>query len=335
VLPAIAAAAAATVANLVVALIAPSAPGPPRPRTPIDEPAAPALTTPPASPTLPAVLQLRLDTSWGELRLVGGSRAGEGSIVLLPQLRLALDAGRPARALVPLETVVVSHGHLDHLLGVPAWASQRQLQGMRGGRVLCPAGIAGPLEELLAGCAALEGGNPYGVAVAPVRAGDWVDLRRDVRLGFFATSHWVETLGTVVEWTRRRLRPELAGTPAPELQRLRATGHTVTEEVRTRLLAYLADTGPEVFEHEPWLADVEVLVAECTFLRAGDRERARRFGHTHLADLVELAAGLRCRHLVLSHLSRRHRLATGARTIRKALGSAGRPRLHLLNTEWE
>ena len=293
------------------------------------------LTSPPPSPTLPGVQQLRLATSWGELRLVGGSRAGEGSLALLPQLRLALDAGRPARALVPRETVAISHGHLDHLLGLPAWASQRQLQGMRGGRVLCPAGIAEQVRSLLAQCAALEGGNPYGVEVVAVDAGDWVDLRRDLRLGFFRTSHWVETLGVVVEWTRRRLRPELAGTPALELQRLRAAGRTVTEDLRTPLLAYVADSGPDVLELEPWLADVEVLLMECTFLREADRERARRFGHTHLADLVAAAPSLRNRHLVLNHLSRRHRLATGSRMIRSALLARLAPRLHLLNTEWE
>ena len=278
--------------------------------------------------------RLRLATSWGELLLVGGSRAGEGSILLLPQLRLALDAGRPARALVPLETVVLSHGHLDHLLGLPAWASQRQLQAMKGGRVLCPAGIADGVADLLRRCAALEGGKPYDVTVAPVRAGDGVELRRDFRLAFFRTSHWVETLGVLVEWTRRHLRPELAGTPPAELQRLRAAGHEITEELRTPLLAYVADSGPEVFAREPWLAGVEVLVMECTFLRAVDRERARTFGHTHLADVVELAPSLRNRHLVLTHLSRRHRLAAGARTIRTALAGRLAPSLHLLNTEW-
>jgi ribonuclease Z len=236
---------------------------------------------------------------------------------------------------VPLETVAVSHGHLDHLLGLPAWASQRQLQGMPGGRVLCPRSISAAVADLLALCARLEGGSPYAATVVPVGGGDWVDLRRDFRLGFFLTSHWVETLGCVVEWTRRHLRPELAGTPPPELQRLRAAGRTVTEEVRTPLLAYVADSGPEVLAREPWLADVDVLILECTFLRETDRERARRFGHTHLADVVEAAPALRNRHLVLTHLSRRHRLATGSRTIRRALAGRLAPQLHLLNTEWE
>jgi ribonuclease BN (tRNA processing enzyme) len=55
----------------------------------------------------------------------------------------------------------------------------------------------------------------------------------------------------------------------------------------------------------------------------------------HLDDLTEIAPKLRNRHLVLTHLSRRHRLGTGARTIRKALGTGLSPELHLLNVEWD
>ncbi|MFH1176370.1 MAG: MBL fold metallo-hydrolase, partial [Acidobacteriota bacterium] len=265
------------------------------------------------------MLRLRLPTSWGELLVAGGSRAGEASLLLLPQLRLALDAGRPARALVPLSTVAISHGHLDHLLGVPAWASQRQLQGIPGGRLLVPAGLVARIEDLLATCARLEGGKPYGVTASALSPGDRVTLRNDLALRFFATSHWVETLGCCVEWTRKRLRPELAGAPPEELRRLREAGVEVTRQVRTDLLAYLADTGPEVFEREPWLADAEVLIVECTFLRPADRDRARQFGHLHLEDLITLAPRLCNRHLVLTHLSRRHRLAAGERAIRDAL----------------
>ena len=279
--------------------------------------------------------QLRLATSWGELRLAGGSRAGEASLVLLPQLRLALDAGRPARALVPLGDVVVSHGHMDHILGLPAWASQRQLNGIPGGRVYVPPAIAGGVAELLATCARLEGGTPYDVEVIAVSPGEVRPLRRGFELRFFATSHWVETLGCCVEWVRRRLRPELAGLEPAELRRRHGAGEAITEEVRTPLVAYLADTGPEVFAAEPWLAAVEVLVVECTFLRPSERERARRFGHMHLDDLVERAPGLRNRHLVLTHLSRRHRLAPGSRLIRGALAPLLTPQLHLLNVEWE
>ena len=141
--------------------------------------------------------QLNLATSWGDLRLVGGSRAGEGSLVLLPQLRLALDAGRPARALVPLQHVVVSHGHLDHLLGLPAWASQRQLQGIPGGTVWVERSQAAAVADLLAVTGRLEGGKPYDVEVRATAAGESAPLRHGFELSFFATSHWVPTGFTV------------------------------------------------------------------------------------------------------------------------------------------
>jgi hypothetical protein len=38
--------------------------------------------------------------------------------------------------------------------------------------------------------------------------------------------------------------------------------------------------------------------------------------------------------LVLTHLSRRHRIAAGNRKIREALADGLRPELHLLNVEW-
>jgi ribonuclease Z len=280
------------------------------------------------------VRQLNLATSWGDLRLVGGSRAGEGSLVLLPQLRLALDAGRPARALVPMQHVVVSHGHLDHLLGLPAWASQRQLQGIPGGTVWVERSQVAAVGELLGVVGRLEGGKPYDVEVRGVTAGERVTLRPGFELSFFATSHWVPTLGCRIDWTRRHLRPEYAALSPEELRRLREGGTEITEDVRVPLLAYLADTGPEVFEREPWLAAVEVLVTECTFLRPSDLERARRFGHLHLDDLVALAPRLAGRHLVLTHLSRRHRIAAGNRKIRDALANALQPKLHTLNVEW-
>lgn len=265
---------------------------------------------------------------------MGGSRAGEGTLLLLPQLRLALDAGRPARALVPAQTVFVSHTHLDHVLGVLAWASQRQLHGIPPGRLVVPAPQGVAFAHLLERTAALEGGHSYGVQVIEANPESTLPLRPGFELTFFATTHWVPTLGCCLWWTRSRLRPELAGLPSDELARRRAAGEAIGEEVRTPLLAYLGDSDPRVLDLHPWLSHVEVLITECTFLRPGDRERAARFGHTHLEDLAARVPSMANGHLVLTHLSRRHRLASGSRTIRRRL-AAFPGRLHLLNTEWE
>ncbi|MBD3870381.1 MAG: MBL fold metallo-hydrolase [Acidobacteria bacterium] len=279
--------------------------------------------------------RLRLPTSWGELIIVGGSRAGDGTVILLPQLHLALDAGRAHRALPAMTTVVVSHGHVDHLGGIAYWASQRQLQSMGPARLLAPGAIAPGIEGLLATHANLEGGQPYEVEMVPVEAGERFSLRRDFDLVFFPTDHWVPTLGSRLVWRRHRLLSEYAALSGEEIAHRRSAGVTITEEIETNLLAYCADCGPGVLENQPQALAAEVLLIECSFYRSRDRERAVRYGHMHLDDMLESIDRLSCRHLVLLHPSRRHRL----REVEEILADRLRPRLdcslHHLMIDWD
>jgi ribonuclease Z len=279
--------------------------------------------------------RLELDTSWGELVVVGGSRAGEGTLVLLPQLHLALDAGRAHRALPAMKTSLISHGHVDHLGGIAYWASQRQLQSMGPARLLAPRSIASGVEDLLATHARLEGGEAYEVEVIAVEAGECHFLRRDMDLTFFSTDHWVDTLGSRLLWRRHHLLPNFAELSGEEIASLRSAGETVTEDIETNLLAYCADCGPGVLRNQPEALSAEVLLMECSFYRRSDRERAARFGHMHLDDLLAAVDRLSCRHLVMLHASRRHRL----REVEAILDERLRPllncSLHHLMIDWD
>jgi len=278
---------------------------------------------------------LALDTSWGSLTVAGGSRAGEGTLILLPQLRLGLEGGRPHRALAPMNTLLVSHGHMDHIGGLGYWASQRYLNSMGPGTVIASVAIADQLRALLETLAQLEGGRPYDVTVVPVTDGDQRPLRPDVELDFFATDHWVPTLGCRVIWRTQRLLAELAGLTGEEIAQRRRAGLPVTDERRVDLLAYCADSGPGLFATCPEVLAAEVLLVECSFYRPGDRDRAARFGHMHLEDLLAVADRLACRHLVLLHASRRQRL----REVDRFLDEQLRPQLpcalHHLMVDWE
>ena len=279
--------------------------------------------------------RLQLDTSWGRLTVVGGSRAGEGSLVLLPQLRLALDPGRAHRALPPMSTAVVSHGHMDHVGGLGYWASQRYLNAMGPATLIAPEEIIEPLGRLLELHAELEGGTPYQVEIVSVADGATYRFRDDFDLVFFSTDHWVPTLGTRIDWCRQRLRPELVGVPGDEIARRRRAGEGVSEEHRLGLVSYCADSGPALFHRHPEVTGSEVVFVECSFYRPADRARADRYGHLHLEDLVANAGQLRCRHLVLLHASRRHRL----REVERILDAELRPLLdcdmHHLMVDWE
>jgi ribonuclease Z len=279
--------------------------------------------------------QLSLDTSWGPLTLAGGSRAGEGTLVLLPQLRLALDPGRPHRGLPAASVVCVSHGHLDHVGGLGYWASQRFLQNMGAGRVLVPDAIAADVRRLLGLHARLEGGRPYEVEVDGVEAGDERPLRADMTMRFFSTDHWVPTLGCQLVWAKKRLRAELEGLDEADIAARRRAGEAVSQVVEVPLLVYCADTGPALLASRPDLLRSEVVLLECSFFKPADRERAARYGHLHVDDVAASAQRLACRHLVLLHASRRHRL----REVEALVDAEIRPlvgcRVHSLNVDWD
>jgi len=279
--------------------------------------------------------RLQLDTSWGGLRLIGGSRAGEATVILLPQLNLALDPGRALRGLPPMRTVAVSHGHTDHLGGIGYWASQRYLNSMPGATLLVPEPIEGEIRSLLETLARLEGGQPYDVTVVPVTDGARHRLRRDVELVFFATDHWVPTLGTRIVWHKHRLKPELGDLGEDEIARRRLAGEEVTQDIAIDILSYCADSGPRLFDDRPEVFDSEVVLVECSFFSAADRDRAARYGHTHLDDLTPHLPTMRCRHLVLLHASRRYRM----RDIEARIDDRLRPlfpgELHHLNVDWD
>lgn len=270
-----------------------------------------------------SVRTLVLDTSWGPLKVVGGSRAGEGTLILLPQLRLALDAGRAHRALPPMNTVVISHGHMDHVGAIGYWASQRYLNSMGPATVVTPEAISTDVGQLLETFARLEGGRPYEVDVVAVRSEGRHGLRPDMDLQFFATDHWVPTLGCRLVWRKHRLRPELAGLPGEEIARRRRSGQLVSEEQALDLAAYCADSGPGLFAEHPEVLKAEVVMLECSFFRPDDRDRATTYGHMHLDDLLAVSDRLGCRHLVILHASRRHRL----REVETILNEQLRPRL--------
>ena len=281
-----------------------------------------------------AIRTLNLSTSWGEMVLRGGSRAGEGTVLVLPQFRLALDVGRPHRILPPARTACVSHGHLDHLGGLGYWASQRFLNSMGPATLLVPESIVDDVTELLTVHARLEGGKPYDITIKPVSPSKTHPLKTHFDLEFFPTDHWIPTLGSRLRWTRKRLLPELTGAEPEELAALRAGGAVITSEVVTPLISYCADTGPGIFTDDRAL-DAEIVLLECSFWAGGDIERARTYGHLHISDLLKVLPRLRCKHLVLLHASRRTRLHEVKKTMAAELAPIFQGELHHLMVEWE
>jgi len=226
----------------------------------------------------------------------------------VPQLDALLDVGTALRSTCAAGTLLLSHAHLDHIGALPALLGMRGLCGVKKKlRVCAPSEVAARLPAALDGFGSMHRW-PLEVDVVPMEPGDEFELRRDLSVRAFRTWHPVPSLGYLFFRRVKKLRPEFAGLPGPEIGRRRKAGHDLFTTVEHHELAYATDTLPRVLETAPELLDVRTLVLECTFL--DDRKTiqdARAGCHIHLDDLLPWAQELRNESLVLMHFSQLYR----------------------------
>ena len=158
----------------------------------------------------------------------------------------------------------------------------------------------------------------------------------------FATTHPVPSQGYVAYGTKEKLKAEFIGSSASEIKALKARGVEITTTVEVPEVAFTGDTtidwvdratgcrgsanresgeenGASVDAVAADALRARLLICECTFV--DDRcsaEDARRYGHTHIDDLVARADAFReTGAILLIHFSARYK----AEEVREALAA--------------
>jgi ribonuclease Z len=223
-----------------------------------------------------------------------------------------------------LENILITHGHLDHILGLAGllstfmrWEAIGELN-IYGGRWALDR-----IHDLLYGVVLRGGQAPMPIQLREIKPGIFFEADSFTLSAFPVYHRGSDSLGfRFEERSHRPFLPEKAealGVPAGPVRRQLVEGKTIKladgrkvgpEEVLGPLkrgvrLVHIGDAG----RTEDLVAaceDAEALVIESTYLDE-EAEMARQFSHLTARQAAELAAQAGVRQLFLTHISRRYR----------------------------
>jgi ribonuclease Z len=221
-----------------------------------------------------------------------------------------------------LDRLLLTHGHFDHVLGIPGLFSTLRLR--QSNDIMTIHGGASTLEVVVRMLEGLwgEGRAPIPLQLVPLSAGQVIDAG-EFTIGCFPVRHRnTDSFGFSFEsQARRHLRPDrlqALGVPDGPVRKELAEAKPVTladgrtidpEDVlgppeRRKKLVIVGDTETTegLAEH---VRDADVLVIEATFLEH-DAAVARDYGHLTAAQAAALAATNNVKLLVLTHISGRY-----------------------------
>ena len=220
-----------------------------------------------------------------------------------------------------LDRILLTHAHLDHVLGIPGLFSTLRLR--QSAEVMTVHGGPATLEIVIQMLEGLWGAGraPLPVEFAALAAGQFLDAR-DFTVACFPVRHRdTDSFGFVFQSpARRHLQPDrLAALDIPDgpLRGALAAGRPVVIADRTinpeevlgppsggKKLVVIGDTeATDGLSHH--VAGADLLVIEATFLDR-DAATAREYGHLTAAQAAALAADSNVRQLVLTHMSGRY-----------------------------
>lgn len=263
------------------------------------------------------------------ITLHGLSSGGVHTSIRCPELDVLFDVGGAFRKQMRHDTVLVTHGHQDHLGELMQLASRRQLDKRPPLKVHVPQAVLEPLQRIIAAWAEIEGFE-LAIALCGHEPGQRVWLSNELEAVPLRAHHRVPALAWVVVRHARKLRSEFRDLAAADIAAARRAGEQVTEVVQTPVLAFSGDTKIELFDEEPLIRAAKVLMFEVTSWderRGVDETRA--WGHTHVDEVIARAERFEGEALVVVHRSPRHTREQAQEVVRTRFPAGVRERVHV------
>ena len=252
------------------------------------------------------------------LEIIGYSIAGEETVVAIPQLDVCFDVGKAPDQIIPINNVMLTHGHMDHAAGLAYYLSQRNFCGISAGTILAPQNLLGPMRDIIDAWSKLDG-SKIPVKFVGVKPGDEYQIKPNLFARVFPTKHTRGSVGFTVIEKRKKLKGEYSHLTGPQIVELKKQGVQIDYPLEFPIVTYLGDTQYVDFSQLQYIADSKILIAECTFYEGEHTSRAKAGRHMHVDELAKLLGNLNNQSIVITHTTQRTAMHEIRRTLSKAL----------------
>lgn len=244
------------------------------------------------------------------ITLQGFAQGGIRTSIAIPEVGAIFDCGTVLPTALRYKNIFITHGHPDHIGALQNLIGRREIQDLSPVNVHVPRAIARPLEEIFRLWKEVNGGrrNAYDVNIIPVDVGDRFPLKNNCVAVALKTYHTIDSIGWGIEQTTRRLKSEFVGMDGKDIAKLKQGGTDITDNVTAPLVVIPGDTRIDFLNNETMAQQAKILLHEVTiWTKEGSTvPKTRRFGHTHIDEMVEACSKFQGEALVLVHRSMRH-----------------------------
>ncbi|XP_027121668.1 tRNase Z TRZ1 isoform X2 [Coffea arabica] len=211
-------------------------------------------------------------------QIEGISIAGHETCVIIPSLNLAFDIGKCPQRAISQQFLFISHGHMDHIGGLPMFVATRGLYRMAAPTVIVPKTIKENVETIFQAHRDMDQSELNHTLIG-LDVGEEFYLRKDLKVKAFKTYHVIPSQITYTTTT-----PEVA-----------FTGDTTSD--------FIVDS------NNIDALRAKVLIMESTYVEdTMTVDDARDYGHTHLSEIIHHADLFENKAILLIHFSSRYQL---------------------------